>query len=82
MFDRKCGPTSSLIGYVDSNCAGDLDNIKSLTNYVFTLSGYTINWKSILQSTVALSTIEAEYITEVIKEAIWLRGLVSDFGLH
>ncbi|KAK9209185.1 hypothetical protein WN944_001549 [Citrus x changshan-huyou] len=38
-------------------------------------AGGPISWKSILQSTVALSTIEAEYmaITEVVKEAIWLQ---------
>jgi len=37
-----------------------------------------------LQSTVVLSTTEVEYmaVTEAIKEAIWLRGLVEDFSLH
>ncbi|KAK3030466.1 hypothetical protein RJ639_039151 [Escallonia herrerae] len=36
-----------------------------------------------LQTIVALSTIEAEYIaaTEAVKEAIWLKGLVGDLGL-
>ena len=84
VFDRKGGATSSIIDYVDSDYAGDLDNRKSLLAYMFTLSGCTISWKSTLQSTIILSTTEAEYmtITEAIKEAIWLRGLVSDFGLH
>jgi len=37
-----------------------------------------------LQSTVTLSTTEAEYmaVTEAVKEAIWLRDLVEDLGLH
>lgn len=36
-----------------------------------------------MQSVVALSTTEAEYIalTEAIKKAIWLKGLVSELGL-
>jgi len=39
---------------------------------VFTLSQAPINWRSTLQSTVALSTTEAEYMamTEAMKEAI------------
>jgi len=34
----------------------------------------TVSWRSILQSTIALSTTEAEYMTmtEAMKEAIWL----------
>ena len=50
----------------------------------FTLSGSTISWKATLQSTVALSITEAEYmaVTEAVKEVIWLRGLVEDLGLH
>jgi hypothetical protein len=51
---------------------------------VFTLSGCAISWKATLQSTVALSTTKAEYMAaaEAVKEAIWLRGLVSDLGLQ
>lgn len=60
-----------------------MDKRRSLTGYVFTLSGSVISWKATLQSVVALSTTEAEYmaITEAVKEAIWLQGLVSDLGL-
>src|SRR3954470_23628131 len=37
-----------------------------------------------LQSISALSITKAEYmaLTEAAKEAIWLRGLASDLGLH
>lgn len=73
---------SQLIGYVDSDYAGDLDKRRSLTGYVFMLLGCAISWKAVLQSTVALSTTKAEYLatTEAAKEALWLRGLVSDLG--
>jgi len=42
-----------------------------------------VSWHSILQYIVALSTIEAEYMTmtEAMKEAIWLQGLVDDLGI-
>nr|GFA38705.1 retrovirus-related Pol polyprotein from transposon TNT 1-94 [Tanacetum cinerariifolium] len=42
--------------------------------------GCVVSWKAMLQHVVALSTIEAEYIalTEAIKEAIWLKGLLEE----
>ncbi|TXG46818.1 hypothetical protein EZV62_026112 [Acer yangbiense] len=41
-----------------------------------------VSWKSQLQSVVALSTTEAEYIaeTEAVKEAIWLQGLLNEIN--
>nr|XP_016456073.1 PREDICTED: receptor-like protein 12 [Nicotiana tabacum] len=56
-----------LVGYCDSDYAGDLDKRRSTTGY----------------STVALSTAEAEYmaITEAVKEAIWLQGLLRELDL-
>ena len=69
-----------LIGYVDADYAGDRDRRRSTTAYVFTLCGCCVSWKSQLQPIVALSTTEAEYIaaTEAAKEAIWLKGLLTE----
>ncbi|GKD15779.1 hypothetical protein Tco_1204937 [Tanacetum coccineum] len=71
-----------LVGYVDSDYAGDLDKRRSLTGYVFTVGGCDVSWKAILQATTALSTTEAEYmvISEACKEAIWLRNLFNEFS--
>jgi heme/copper-type cytochrome/quinol oxidase subunit 3 len=46
--------------------------------------GCAISWKATLQSAVAFSTIEAEYMAaeETVKKAIWLRGLVNDLDLQ
>ena len=37
-----------------------------------------------LQSVVALSTTEAEYmaVTEALKEAIWLKGMINQLALQ
>ena len=61
-----------------------MDNKRSTTGYVFTLSKGPICWKSTLQSIVAMSTTEAEYmaVAEVVKEALWLKGLVKELGLN
>ncbi|XP_073121589.1 uncharacterized protein [Henckelia pumila] len=72
-----------LVGFVDSDYARNLDIRKSLTRLVFTTFGTAISWKSVLQSVVDLSTTEDEYIavTEGIKEALWLKGMITELGL-
>jgi hypothetical protein len=76
------GCSDSICGYVDSDFAGDLDKRRSTSGYVFTLAGGPICWMSKLQNIVALSTTEAEYIvvSHACKEAIWLKGLLGEFG--
>ena len=72
-----------LQGYVDADYAGDLDQRRSSTDYVFTVTECIISWKVELQVMVALSTTETEYMAavEVSKEDLWLRGLVENFGI-
>ena len=69
-------------GYVDSDYAGDLDRSKSTTGYVFTLTSGTVSWVSKLQSVVARSTTEAEYVaaTQASKEAVWLKMIMEELG--
>ncbi|KAF2314833.1 hypothetical protein GH714_036850 [Hevea brasiliensis] len=64
--------SDSVVGYMDSNFARDLDKRRSLTGYLFTLFRSAISWKATLQAIVALSTIEAEYIAlaEAVKEVL------------
>lgn len=84
MFDRNQMNACKVRGYVDSDYAGDLDRRRSTTGYVFTMCGAPISWRSMLQSTVSLSTTEAEYIAagEAVKEALWLQGLFGDLNIH
>ena len=50
---------------------------------LFQLHGAPISWRSMLQSTLALSTTEAEYmaVAEGVKEALWLKGLLDNLGM-
>ncbi|KAM2012453.1 hypothetical protein ACFX1T_024318 [Malus domestica] len=84
LFQQDKVTGQCVVGYVDSDYAGDLDKRRSTTGFVFTIAGGPVSWRSILQSTVALSTTEAEYmaVTEAIKEAIWLQGLPDDLGVQ
>ena len=63
----------------DMKDLGIANDRRSTTGYVFTLSGGPVCWRSTLQSLVAMSTTEAEYmaVAEAAKEALWLKGLVK-----
>ena len=50
------------VGYSDSDWAGDVNDRKSTSGYLFQVSGGAVTWKSNKQSCVALSTAEAEYV--------------------
>jgi len=62
--------------------AGDRDNRRSTSGYVFTVGGTTVSWVSKIQSVVALSTTEAEYVAaiEASKEMIWLQRFMGELG--
>ena len=66
-----------LLGYSDADWA-------STTGNVFIMSSGAVSWLSQKQSTVALSTAEAEYIAlgSATQEAIWLRQLLVDLKVN
>ena len=68
------------IGYIDSDFQSDRKSRKSTSGYVFTLIGGAISWRSINQSSIADSTMEAEYIvaSKAAKEAVWLKNFLLD----
>ena len=61
-----------------------MDDRRSTIGYVFTLGGGPTCWTSMIQSLVALSTTELEYmvIVEAAKESLWLTGLVKELGIQ
>jgi len=77
----RCGVSggNSILGYVDADWGSDVNDCKSTSGYVFTLSGGAISWSSKKQSAVALSSTKAKYIASAhtAKEAIWLRRLFA-----
>ena len=76
------GMDLTMEGYCDADLGGDSNSRRSTTRYVFFLGEGAISWSSKWQPTIALSTIEAEYMaaSQSAKEAIWLRQLMSDVG--
>ncbi|KAE8692180.1 putative ROP-interactive CRIB motif-containing protein 6 [Hibiscus syriacus] len=72
VFEQDEALGQCMVGYVDSDYAGDLDKRRSTIGYLFTLAKAPVSWKSTLQSTVALSTTEAEYMAVSEASAIHL----------
>jgi hypothetical protein len=80
-FPIHTNPTE-LLGYVDAAHATDLRTRRSVTGYVITLCGAAICYRSKLQSTVATSSTEAEFIAAVTaaKSIKYLRLVLADLG--
>jgi hypothetical protein len=74
--------TPTLTGYVDSDYA-NLDDCKSTTGVYFFIDDSLIYWCSKRQSTVATSTIVAEYFAlyEATIECVCLRNLMADIDI-
>ncbi|KAH9679596.1 hypothetical protein KPL71_026196 [Citrus sinensis] len=78
----KTVPYSSAVGSIMYSMVSGQENVHYMICFHFKWRGSELENIS-LQSVVTLSTTEAEYIafTEAVKEAKWLSGLVSEFGL-
>jgi hypothetical protein len=69
-----------LTGYADADWAGDIDRRRSTSGFCFSLGRGCITWSSKRQSAVALSTLEAEYISigTAVREVLWLRAFLAE----
>ncbi|XP_067931146.1 uncharacterized protein [Watersipora subatra] len=74
-----------LSGYCNSDWAGDADDRRSTTGYVFKLGKDTapISWKFRKQPIVALSSCEAEYmaLSDAVKELLYLRSFCDQMNM-
>ncbi|XP_059654249.1 secreted RxLR effector protein 161-like [Cornus florida] len=79
LFYRK-GEKSDLIGFTDSDYAGDQDDRKSTSGYAFMLGSGAVSWSSKKQPIVTLSTTEAEFVaaTSCACQAIWLKKILEE----
>ncbi|KAK6147714.1 hypothetical protein DH2020_018626 [Rehmannia glutinosa] len=72
-----------LVGLSDSDWAGDTDDRKSTTGFIFFMGDTAFTWASKKQPIVTLSTCEAEYVaaTSCVSHAIWLRNLLKELSM-
>jgi hypothetical protein len=69
-----------LIGFSDSDHAGDIDDRKSTTGVIFFLGTSPVSWLSQKQRVVAISSCEAEYMasTAAACQGVWLARLLGE----
>ena len=69
-------------GYSDADWAGCIDTRKSTSGYVVFIGDCLVSWKSKIQPTVALSSMEAEYyaLSLLVQELLWIQGFAKEFG--
>ena len=68
-----------VISYCDSNYVGCIDSWKSTLGYVFILAGGTVSWRSIKETLIAISTMEAKFVScfEATSHGVWLKSFFS-----
>lgn len=78
---RADGVTSEL-EYSDADFASDPITRRSVSGVLFKYNGGAIIWSSKRQSSVSLSTMEAEYVaaSEAAKDAMWLSRLFNEIA--
>ena len=72
-----------LIAFTNSDWASDKIMHKSQTGYFFQLASASISWQSHAQKTIALSSIEAEYMAlcDCCKQAKWIKPFYPNLEL-
>lgn len=71
-----------LVGYTDADWANSRIDRKSISGYVFKIFGNAVSWSLRKQSTISLSSTEAEYVSlsQGTCGAIWLQNLLTEMG--
>lgn len=69
--------------YTDSDHGGNPDNGRSTSGSILLVAGGAVSWMSKLQTLVALSSTEAEFVaaSETGRELCWLRNFLADIGI-
>ncbi|CAI7861023.1 unnamed protein product [Closterium sp. NIES-53] len=83
-YYKNASTPTELVGYVDADHAGDSDNRRSRTGYIYRLESIgPISWQSSKQNLIALLSAEAEYIAlcSATKEGLYLRELLEEAKL-
>jgi hypothetical protein len=68
-----------LIAYADASYASDLDNRRSVSGFVLMFAGAAVSYSSKLQTTVALSSVESEYMSasDCVRESLYVSRLLD-----
>ena len=85
-YDRPIEKHSAeelITGFCDADWGSNIDDRRSITGYIFLFNGSAISWKSKKQPSVALSSVEAEYMSasQATREAVWLKRFLHELNI-
>ena len=77
------GVKFELVGYSNSDYTGCKVERKSTLDTCQLLGRSLVSWSSKKQNSIALSTVEAEYISvgSCCAQILWIKAVLSDFGI-
>jgi hypothetical protein len=78
----KKGGDGELLAFTDSDYAGDEEDRKSTSGYVFLMSSGAVSWCSKKQPIVTLSTTEAEFVAAAVCacQGVWMKRILEELG--
>ena len=78
--DSDLSPT----GFVDADYGGCRDTRRSTSGFVFLMAGGPVSWSSKRQATVALSTVEAEYVamSRCAQQLVWMHSWLDEVQIE
>eukprot|EP00253_Pinus_taeda_P009749 PITA_09749 len=81
---HAAGTALNLLGFTDSDWAGDIIGHKSTSRYSLSLGSSPICWSSKMQVPIALSLDEAEYkgVVNITIQALWLQHFLTKLGVQ
>jgi hypothetical protein len=74
----------SPMAFADADYGGCKDTRRSTSGYVFMMAGGAVSWSSKRQATVALSTVEAEYVamSRCAQQMVWMQSWLDEVDIE
>ena len=71
-----------LVGYSNADFVGFVDSRKSTSGYIFIMVDRVVSWRSVKQTLIATSTMEAKSVSyfEATSQGVWLKSFI--YGLR
>ena len=78
------GTSLNLLGFIDSDWAGDSIDRKSTSGYSLSLGSGPICWSSKKQAAIALSSAEVKYrgVVNITIQALWLQHFLTELVIQ
>ena len=77
------GKTAQIASYTDADWGSNWDNCQLISMYIVKIRDRAVSWKSKKQTSMALSSTEAEYMAlcQAAKESIWMVDFLKDLSI-